>query len=736
MHMVNPDTHWSYPSVGSAEDKEEESSESLDDEKALDELEKTALGLMDIPGSIDGGEVLEWQGIPQNPGLSREQGEDEETDYFGAESEILEEVPPVNKRYETYEYLEDLVEEEELNFFDFLEDTVKTTRSYLAHVDDLYRALLKIGKAEDALVLHHVLKRSGNLNSESVDDKIERYIHSKKTLLNKAAREGIRIDYEPKSWSDGVYFYFKGAHNNGGEWFYDHGTVKSKCAVSDIVSGEKDPSWLGLEPYQLEAIAELDRMEDDLLGGLVFLHSLAKKNDAFVDWVDAPVALYYDALTDLTSSLKSVTKGALDERTVQGSNSLNRALGEKMQKYLDELKLDLERLERTKEASAVDLLIKTSQRGPGPYGGGPPGMGSPVNWGGSSRKSEPTVKSRISVEPGDTPPGQGTSDPSKDEHGRSYESFSSVDDMVSAGLLSSEDAQYLRERSATQSFDSSYFVNELGMDRHYAEQLSNLLMEEAQRRPAPAAKIKPSKYRFPYSEELKAVQRGIGADDDGWWGSKTDAAWNAKMDEIGPQAEPYKVGGEKFPTDISQATEVLGGVPFQNAQEKAPEGETANPEAAVAPEAAIEAKTPEEATPEARSAIEKIELSLTDPRKGQPKMMSFIAGNDSRRGVALIEWPEETDAAQKYDTIIQLDDGTWELGAATRREMRALRRPQVKDVRKEMRRERKEMPRSERRELRREERRRRREAALEELNELTKKTASERMKERAKKFLS
>lgn len=66
-------------------------------EEEIDEegLTKEALGLTDIPTSIDGGEVLNFPGTPQNPGLSREQGDDEETDYFGAAADVSD-VPPIN----------------------------------------------------------------------------------------------------------------------------------------------------------------------------------------------------------------------------------------------------------------------------------------------------------------------------------------------------------------------------------------------------------------------------------------------------------------------------------------------------------------------------------------------------------------------------------------------------------------------------------------------------------------
>ncbi len=74
------DNAWSMPDINLAIDDEDE------------DIVKEALGLLDIPASIDGGEVLNFQGSPENPGLSRE---GEEVDFFGAEAEP-DDLPPKN----------------------------------------------------------------------------------------------------------------------------------------------------------------------------------------------------------------------------------------------------------------------------------------------------------------------------------------------------------------------------------------------------------------------------------------------------------------------------------------------------------------------------------------------------------------------------------------------------------------------------------------------------------------
>jgi hypothetical protein len=65
------------------------------------------MGLLDIPTSIGGGEepdeqgeVLTFKGTPQNPGLSREMGDDEETDFFGASEEGVD-ISPKNTKYQS-----------------------------------------------------------------------------------------------------------------------------------------------------------------------------------------------------------------------------------------------------------------------------------------------------------------------------------------------------------------------------------------------------------------------------------------------------------------------------------------------------------------------------------------------------------------------------------------------------------------------------------------------------------
>lgn len=86
-HTPSSENHW-----GMLNDVEEDLDEDLN-------LRKEALGLLDIPASTTGGEVLDFAGIPESPGLSQEQGEDEGTEFFGAHEEGMD-LPPINNKYQ------------------------------------------------------------------------------------------------------------------------------------------------------------------------------------------------------------------------------------------------------------------------------------------------------------------------------------------------------------------------------------------------------------------------------------------------------------------------------------------------------------------------------------------------------------------------------------------------------------------------------------------------------------
>lgn len=287
MHTVPGEAHWMYPMVLIEEEPEED-----------DLLEKEATGLTSIPASLYGGELLQQPGIPQPPGQSREFGDDEEVEYFLA-SAPLDHPPKTKRLQEVYEYSE---EDEEDDFFDFLSgEAMGHPKEYLKHVANLHKELLKLGISEEAIKLHYILKKADVYATEAAKDTIERYIFARNNVIEAAKRGRIQVDYDP-SWGlmDEVSFEFAGEHNAGGMWWYNHGAFSFAKRVTDIVSGEEDPSLWGLQPHQLEIINELARKyRSDLLGGLVFLERHAMEEGATLDGVDAPAALYLDAYNSM-----------------------------------------------------------------------------------------------------------------------------------------------------------------------------------------------------------------------------------------------------------------------------------------------------------------------------------------------------------------------------------------------------------------------------------------------------
>lgn len=90
-----------------------------DDEIEEDEgMNKSALGLTSVPQSLYGGNVLDPHGSPEPPGLSREYGDDEETDLFGASEEGVD-FPPEHYKEQAEINTNNQISED-MDFFDFL----------------------------------------------------------------------------------------------------------------------------------------------------------------------------------------------------------------------------------------------------------------------------------------------------------------------------------------------------------------------------------------------------------------------------------------------------------------------------------------------------------------------------------------------------------------------------------------------------------------------------------------
>lgn len=144
-HTPAGEVMWASPTVGLADDEEE--------------FQKEALGLTDIPASLHGGEVLDFQGIPENPGLSRELGDDEETDYFGAEDVGVDDLPPENYRNDLEALAKLLNNESKLK----LKSIIKSANNINLFVDRINNEVAMIN---DLNKLERLLRQEGR-NTEA-----------------------------------------------------------------------------------------------------------------------------------------------------------------------------------------------------------------------------------------------------------------------------------------------------------------------------------------------------------------------------------------------------------------------------------------------------------------------------------------------------------------------------------------------------------------------------------------
>lgn len=146
-HQPSGENLWAVPSFAD------------DDIEDDEDIKKEALGLTSVPQSLYGGEVLTLPGSPQPPGLSREMGDDEETDLFGAESDIVD-APPEHYKEQRYpsDSKKDMPAE---SFFDFLFTNNKLESENSSIKDnnmkkalfDLAINLKKIGEKEAAKII-------------------------------------------------------------------------------------------------------------------------------------------------------------------------------------------------------------------------------------------------------------------------------------------------------------------------------------------------------------------------------------------------------------------------------------------------------------------------------------------------------------------------------------------------------------------------------------------------------
>jgi len=118
-------------------------------------MKKESMGLLDLPSSIGGGdgsdesfEVINFKGTPQNPGLSREMGSGEETDFYGAKESGVD-LPQRNNKYQdSDEFKENEFNENE--FIDFLFGNKKGNKIMSNELKKLEGLLREMGKVNEA----------------------------------------------------------------------------------------------------------------------------------------------------------------------------------------------------------------------------------------------------------------------------------------------------------------------------------------------------------------------------------------------------------------------------------------------------------------------------------------------------------------------------------------------------------------------------------------------------------
>lgn len=261
-------------------------------------LEKAAIGLTSFQESLStgfddqhGSEVLSHKGSPQNPGLKRDQEAGEETDFLGAASDIVD-VPPKNEKYKKKELKGK--EFDPYTFFRFLDGDIRVTKSYSTYLDDLFRGLLKLGKSEEANIIHHILKESKVFDGEEYGDVLQRYADTKENLKKLARNKYIKVD----TLND-CSFIFTGKHKNGGCWFYSYGANAKPYPVDELELDNID-----LDPIVRVAIQGLaEKYVDNTLDGLIYLRNVLKQGE-LLDWYPAEAGMFLSSYDKLAGNLR------------------------------------------------------------------------------------------------------------------------------------------------------------------------------------------------------------------------------------------------------------------------------------------------------------------------------------------------------------------------------------------------------------------------------------------------
>lgn len=235
-----------------------------------DEIKKEALGLTSVPQSTNGGELLDLPGSPQNPGMSMEKGDDEETEFFGAKEEGVDFHPEHKKEQQSNNlYNNDKPDEE---FFDFLFTNKKKESdlsfnnevSMFKHLKNLENSLKKISAVSSN---YSILKKISQENLEVVKGRYEvavKDFEMKKEILFDLVKKKIFTNTKSRNFNfhmdSAVASFMQDLKNAKTKEDFKHSGASFRRKIAQDI--KSDLSRVQLNNVNIEA--EYGQMLDDL----------------------------------------------------------------------------------------------------------------------------------------------------------------------------------------------------------------------------------------------------------------------------------------------------------------------------------------------------------------------------------------------------------------------------------------------------------------------------------------
>ena len=233
-------------------------------DEECEDLLKEALGLTSIPQSLNGGEVLLLPGSPQPPGLSRELGNDEETDFFGAPEDGVSLPPEESNKYRR----EETNKKDSKNFFDFLftnnnsdNEREKTNEVSMSNeLNKLSDNLKRIGRYRESAITSKLAQSS---SEQAIDDRTFILTYSIFRLSSKTS-------------------FSSGSNKGAFQRIFDQGNINKQLSVSKAV----DSIWQALSTTDLllgfggdlsEPRYDIQRFKDFFITGKINFDSFVEK---------------------------------------------------------------------------------------------------------------------------------------------------------------------------------------------------------------------------------------------------------------------------------------------------------------------------------------------------------------------------------------------------------------------------------------------------------------------------